>query len=732
MEKFKIADIYAEHNITYGELVKRDDRWFIEKMNLEAILDFNMLIYSRIDSDHSQWIFNEGYAEVDLNYSEICVRFNWFLKMYPLKMSTEIKAELSEILIKKLTERHESLLLYINPEPKIKLNVQSKIPLRKYQIFGIEAVCRNKRFMICDEFGLGKTAVGISSLLHIAAYPALFVTQGNLTLNFIYEFNKFYDSVCVDKTGLFYNFDSAKKIPADNKKNISIHNISGNIPYTLPEAQIYVSEYSILYEWTDILKSMNFKFIIFDECQELEHWTKNRIKTAKLLAGNSEYCLGLASGKLYDNLTDFSNIMYCLAPGVLGGLFDSDFHKKKWKEFLDFEKKNIKPIGEMLNEKSIILRRTREEVKQELPIVQYSVEFVEQNYNIFNNSKQELIKLSKKLSFEKNIDNNQKNTNEFRNTLRRITGFAKAKVIAERVKQIIDGGETVILIGDNKEILDLWNKDAFNDVYKISITDSNKIEEKNQIIQKFYNERYSLIIISSVIGVNFETMLQKNSVIIFGDIDWTQDLHYQIIEELNNLKEDKRTQVLYLLCQAGSDMLTEEILNIREKVLQSSANSNIKYNSELASETGEIKIRKYAEQFLAENVADIVTSKSEYFRSYEKILEFIDEILPQIKDIEDKKQINIAEKIKEKFIEKYSKIEIKVWDDPYFARQYAMYIIDKIAVLITLKESTNLARNRDLKKILKSASINEIIVFSDKEIEIDQKTTKKTVRFLKI
>lgn len=462
---------------------------------------------------------------------EICRDLEWFLSRYPLEISHEDEKFLHDSKFSHLTLLDDlEKLLKPDYTPQT-FALRPGEELRKYQAQAVEVYLKNKRLLVGDDLGLGKTLVGIGSMTAPEALPVLVVVQTHLPTQWKNMIEKFVD--------------------------VKVHLIKGTKPYSLPPADVYITKYSCLAGWTDTYRMGIFKSVVFDEIQELRHSDSNKYLGAQALCEKVEYACGLSATPIYNFPNEIYNILNLLKPGCLGNYGD---FQREWAGYGKVIK-NPKALGTYLRENFLFLRRTREEVKLELPVVNkivHTVDFDEKAVkSVEDIARQLAITMTSGAFIERG-----KAARSLNIMIRQMTGVSKAKYVAEYVKILLENGEPVLLAGWHREVYEIWLKElaAFNPVMYTG-TESPAQKEKSKA--DFMSGKSNLMIISHRSGVGLDGLQQRGSIVVFGELDWSPQVHDQIIGRLNRDGQTKQVTAIYLVSNSGSDPLMIDLLGLK-------------------------------------------------------------------------------------------------------------------------------------------------------------------------
>lgn len=163
--------------------------------------------------------------------------------------------------------------------------------LYPYQEEGVAFIERkNGRALIADEMGTGKTIETLAWLqMHPEKRPVIIVTPASVKLNWRKE----------------------ARIWMENPK-IAI--LSGRNGKPLPEAEIYIINYDILYKWIHTLKEIEPQVLITDESSFYKNNKAKRTKAVKWLAKGIPYFIALSGTPIVNRPAEIHNAIYTIDP----------------------------------------------------------------------------------------------------------------------------------------------------------------------------------------------------------------------------------------------------------------------------------------------------------------------------------------------------------------------------------------------------------------------------------
>lgn len=515
-------DVIEEHRIkrTYGDITFNEEKkvWLLK--NIEPHVAMRL---KRVFSKIAIWDKHIAFQ----HNPENCMELLWFIDRYPLSISSEHLQLLSDgkqKFINTINDLNHILLPNYKPRKEGKLNEGEHA--RDYQLVGRDLLLNAKRLLIGDDTGLGKTAIAIFAALKPETLPCFICVQTHLPTQWQSQINKF--------------------------TKLKSHIIKTGPVYTLPPADIYIITYSKLGKWFNILSSSGFlKMGVFDEAQELRHKDSIKYKCAKRIADVCEYVLGLTATPIYNYADEIFHIMDLIKPGSLG---KPDEFAREWANGYYGRKMQIKnpiALGTYLRENYLFLRRTRKDVQRELPPVNTIIHTV--GYDEKAVEKAEAI--AKQLAYKTlngSFVERGAAARELDVFLRYQTGVSKAIEVAEYVRILLENNEPIILAGWHRDVYDIWLKELaeFNPAM---YTGSETPKEKEESKRRFIEGETNLFIISLRSGVGIDGLQHRCNIVVFGELDWSPQVHHQIISRADRDQQKEQVTAIYLVSEYGSD-----------------------------------------------------------------------------------------------------------------------------------------------------------------------------------
>lgn len=411
--------------------------------------------------------------------------------------------------------------------------------LRPFQQEGLAFLLQHDRCLLADEMGLGKTVQALSYLASTDFFPALVIPPAHLTRNWQEEASRFL------------------RLHGEKPR---IHVIKGLKPYALPEADIYIMHYLLLRGWKEVLPTLGFKAVIFDEVQELRHTGTEKYSAASLLSESCERVIGLSGTPIYNTGGEIWNVINILDYHFLG---DWESFSREWCYGYG-NAVVVKPqlLGDYLRREGLMLRRTKQEVLKELPPKRRAVQELDWNDKLYAQLMAPVLPdvirwktdgtltASARAMLEESISQH----------VRQATGIAKAPYVCQFVRALLDSGEKVLLFAHHHAVMDIYKQELKH--YRPGfITGRETISAKADAVERFMSGKTDVLCISlrAASGLN----LQRATCVVFGELDWSPAVHSQAEDRAHRMGQEDSLLCYYLVAPQGSDAAMQEALGLK-------------------------------------------------------------------------------------------------------------------------------------------------------------------------
>jgi SNF2 family DNA or RNA helicase len=501
----------------------------------------------------------------------------WFLQRFPMEVDPAEELERRVAEHKEMEEKINRLLHEKYEAPHFDL----ALPPREYQRLAADMVLTSGRLLLADDVGLGKTVSAICTLTDPETLPALVVTLTHLPRQWEAEINKF-------------------------APKLRTHIVKKGTPYDLCKGprgkkvlfpDVIIISYSKLKGWADVLLPV-IRSVVYDECQELRHSDSLKYHAALRLSEVAKYRMGLSATPIYNYGGEFYHVMQTICPDGLGKW---DEFQREWCTHTYGDKPRIgdpKAFGTYMRQEGFMLRRTRQDVKRELPALSIIPHYIDANLSELQkveSNAAELARIILQQQGETKRGEKMMAAQELSWVLRKATGLAKAPYVAEFVKLMLEQEEKVVLYGWHHEVYDLW-RDMLRGYSPAFYTGEQSIPQKEEAKRRFVEGETPLLIISLRAGAGLDGLQHVCHNVVFGELDWSPGVHEQCIGRVYRDGQPDPVSAYYLISEHGSDPVVADVLQIKKQQIEGTRDPDAELIENL--DTGEDNIKRLAEQFL--------------------------------------------------------------------------------------------------------------------------------------
>ena len=458
------------------------------------------------------------------------------------------------------TEKKEEDIAYDIPElPDLTVPHNLKIQPYPYQLKGIARGLQLKRFMNCDEPGLGKTLQSIATINLADAFPCLVVCPSSLKINWLREWEKFTDKkamILTDKvrdTWTFFFQTGMHQVFIVNYESLK---------------KYFVQRIKKAEGWTlrdvEFRNSINlFKSVIVDE--------SHRCKSA--LTQQAKFCKGICTGKEWVielTGTPVVNRPKDLIPQL--AILDRMNDFGGYKPFVDRycsgqrEASNLRELNFNLW-KYCMFRREKSLVLTDLPDKIRQVNTCEiTNRKEYMDAERDLIMYLQKY---KDADDD-KIAKAMRgevmvriNILRQISARGKVRDVIEFVKDFRENGKKIILFCSLHEVVDQLKR-YFPTA--VSVTGRDSQDEKQRAVDAFQNNPKADIIICSIKAAGVGLTLTASSNVAFVEFPWTYADCCQCEDRAHRIGQKDSVTCYYFLGRRTIDEKVYRIIQEKKNI----------------------------------------------------------------------------------------------------------------------------------------------------------------------
>jgi SNF2-related domain len=568
----RIVELAPEPSLRrYGTLRLKSDRW-------EITAEPHVMIFAkRLFAQAS----GRSYKTIRLsNTPEVCRDLDWFLERFPLEVTNEDALRAGALAHREQQSLVDRLLAGKAPTADVPL----ALPPRDYQRVAAQMLLAVKRMILGDDLGVGKTVSAICPLVIAPTTPALIVTKTHLVAQWRRELSRFVPDLEVHVLG--------KSTPYDYTKG-------GRHP------DVLLSTYHKLDGWAETLARC-VRYVVFDECQELrtggdtdaDGTRRGSLKCAAAahLSKHAEYVLGLSATPFYNRGGELFWVMDAIKPGALGS---RDEFKQAWCTGAEpkLSIRDPSAFGSMLRDSGLMLRRTREDVGQEMPPVTIVPHTVQSDHRAFDDVASTAAELAR-LVLDRTAERQQRfrASGDLDKMLRQATGLAKAPYVADFVELLLSDDEPVVLFGWHKVVYEVWRERLARFSPRFYTGDETP-KQKDDAARAFIAGDTRLLIVSLRSGEGLDGLQRVCRTSVFGELDWSPGVHDQCLGRIDRPGQLRRVVSYYLIAETGSDPVVADVLGVKKAQIEGVRNPHRSDLVEHVDTSGE-HIQRLAERYL--------------------------------------------------------------------------------------------------------------------------------------
>lgn len=420
--------------------------------------------------------------------------------------------------------------LYLNnlsqEDTTIGLDYKLNIPLRPFQEIGACFLVINKRAILGDEMGLGKSIQSLAAVEIINGYPLLITCPSSIKFNWKDEIEK------VIGTG--------RKI-----------SILGSKTAFKEGSDIYIINYENLQKHATNLKKIPFKTSIMDECHYLKNPEAKRSMLCKELGQMTSYRFLLTGTAVTKAPVDLINQL-----DITGNLDYFGGQTQFQEKFCDPKKtvfgtdysgaSNLSELALMLRE-NCFLRRHKKDHLSELPEktrTKMSIEL--EDGKLYKKSLSEFLKGSHNERIKMLED------------LRLYVAQQKISAIKEIIDRFLESGEKVVVFAYHKPIQHKL-LELYPDSCRI-ISDDSKTQNENKNL--FQEDDDKKIIICSIKAAYMGFNLTASSNVVFAEMDWCSEINNQAEDRCHRIGQLNAVNAWYIVAKGT---IEEHVWNVCER-----------------------------------------------------------------------------------------------------------------------------------------------------------------------
>ena len=528
--KFSLNDSENIYYIIKFEIIseKEINIYYENKTNIK-----NIDIINVFNNSGAKYLENSNYYSIPFNnYSQLLKNLNslnlnsLLIEKIPTNILNLLKDKNFTKIILDEDEEQISLLDYsndlINKKKLEDLPKQILNNLYEFQKDGIQfGIDHHCRILLGDEMGVGKTIQALAlSYLFKKDWPVLIVCPASMKYSWKAEIEKWLNI---------------------NKEYIQLLNKGKSSLFE--KKFFYITSYDLIKSISYKLKSFSFKFVILDECHLIKNYYSLRAKKLIPIITQSKRLLMLSGTPLLNNPIETFIVFKAIRPDLFVNInpFIKRYCNSNGKKNSKYGSSNTKELHLIIQ--CLMIRRLKKDVLNQLPPKRRQKIEIDVEFEVFLEDSKEKISV---------MDNYLK------------TGLSKIKGIISYLKDILLNKEKLLLFAHHKLVLDAIEKMANkNKIDYIRIDGSTPQEKRFEYINKFQNNKETLIAILSLTAASTGITLTAAKLVVFAELAWTPALLVQAEDRAHRIGQNANfVDIKYLY---GRGTLDDEIFKRLEE-----------------------------------------------------------------------------------------------------------------------------------------------------------------------
>ena len=457
-------------------------------------------------------------------------------------------------------EKREEEAVYDIPElPELVIPHNLKIQPYPYQLKGIARGLELKRFMNCDEPGLGKTLQSIATINLADAFPCLVICPSSLKINWLREWEKFTDKkamVLTDKvrdTWTFFFQTGMHQVFIVNYESLK---------------KYFVQRIKKAEGWTlrdvEFRNSINlFKSVIIDESHRCKSASTQQAKFCKGICTGKEWVIELTGTPVVNRPKDLIPQL-----AILNRMEDFGGYKPFVNRYCSGQREasNLKELNFNLWQ-YCMFRREKSLVLTDLPDKIRQVNTCEiTNLKEYMDAERDLIMYLQKYkdADDDKIEKALRGEVMVRiNILRQISARGKVRDVIEFVKDFRENGKKIILFCSLHEVVDQLKR-YFPTA--VSVTGRESPDMKQRAVDAFQNNPKVDIIICSIKAAGVGLTLTASSNVAFVEFPWTYADCCQCEDRAHRIGQKDSVTCYYFLGRRTIDEKVYRIIQEKKNI----------------------------------------------------------------------------------------------------------------------------------------------------------------------
>ncbi|MCP4642599.1 MAG: DEAD/DEAH box helicase [bacterium] len=482
---------------------------------------------------------------------------NWLLMRFPMDVS-----DCADVLSSARDNAIEEIQRRVSGDDRTRTTPPSEFvgQLYPYQESAVTFLTTNRRAVLADGMGLGKTWSTLAAAAVAGSYPVLIVCQAHVQRQWQRMIGRLFDLPAAGQVPMFASEFS--RVTARGQTLAPL--LRGRTPEPIKATPFAVTHYGLLADWKQSILDHGFRTVIFDEIQELRHTGTAKYSAASLISERAEYVWGASGTPVYGYGAEIWSVMNAV-----------DFHCLGSKEAFSREwcsgyggRMVVDPmaLNGHLSREGLLLRRraTDQSVALDLPRVARRVATLQHDAEIYEDligAARQMAKLYDRASYT----TKGQLAREIDAKTRRASGVAKAQFVGEFVAAACEAGEVPLVYAWHHDVHDTY-RERLADYSPAVFTGRQTTAQKDRALKRFIDGQAGCALLSLRSAAGLDGLQGRATTCIFGELDWAPAVHSQCETRIARIGVDELLDEVpshYCVSDVGHDQIMLDVLGVK-------------------------------------------------------------------------------------------------------------------------------------------------------------------------
>jgi len=552
-ERMVVPDYLAEPSLEghiYGKLIFNSESNRFELTGEPLLLQYAKRIFP------GARVTRKGGGKLEFHRTRREVAdLNWLLMRFPVDVS-----QCEDILSGARDEAIHQLNSRMSGNDLTRVTPPSEFTgkLYPFQESAASFLTTNKRCLLSDGMGLGKTWSSLAAASIAGEYPVLVVCQTHVQRQWQRAIGSLFNLGGVKA-------DEAKPFESAAKNGEALAPIlSTRTPYEIPNAPFAIIHYGLIAWWDIAILKQNFKTVIFDEVQELRHTGTGKYSAASKISENALNVFANSGTPVFGYGREIWAVMNAIDFHCLGS--EEAFSREWCAGYGERIVSDPLALNGHLSREGLMLRRRAHdpEVAIDLPKIIRHVQDIGHDSEMYDRLIQTTHKKAKDYK-EANFTAKGRLARDIERESRQATGLAKAEYVAEFVASLLEAGERPLVFAWHHAVHDIY-KERLKEFNPAIFTGKQSMKQKEDSLRRFMDGETDVAMLSLRSAAGLDGLQHRATMCVFGELDWSPACMSQCETRIARIGVDGSlidVPSYYCVTDVGHDEVMLDVLGVK-------------------------------------------------------------------------------------------------------------------------------------------------------------------------